>query len=441
MQDQKKVFSFFIHRKDELTAKLKPQLFKVLKISFLLTLIFESCLLFLDREILFSPEGLMYKTLSIPLWGMTPISGKNFYYVISSLLILQILLANISLFSRFQNKILAVLYFIYLVTSHNLGPFSHLGDSLVGVFLFILACTPTATWFGPSEKINVTYLDLFPISILIFIIYLQNFFLKLSTGWIFPNTFREILNHSEFFRFPEISSNLADLSPLLTYLALIVIALSAINPLISLNKFKIRRTIAILNIGYHVFALLMMKLGTMSFFMICLQIIFFINPDRDCIFNSNSEVTIKNNPSFQNYLALFFLMMGFYGSFPRDERTIFTTKGNPLYRHHWYMFAPIPTTSGTWKAVFIDEENSKNETILPDEEIKKEVGILNEHRSYKFFFQLRRPDSEPYRKNLMKLFCNNYFHKKGWIQLTFEYQENSESPMRTTHFSPYHCQI
>lgn len=372
----------------------------------LLVLIQVACWLF-DFGAVFTEGGLFPREL-VNLYNPSRLLGwdENFFLI---LLLLQAVLAICVWFSRWQNGALLLLFVIEVILRKRNFFFTNLGDHFLGVLCLYSALTPAVS----LRKREAIYLyDILPLSLLTSIVYAQNFYFKVTGRWGEGLAVEDILQHLELIRSVDVAHLLAPFSGLLTYLGLLIVFLSIFTPFVNPQKTRWRWGLVTANIGYHVFANVIMSLSWLSLPFMISQIPLLV------FYRSQMQADLRPAAlGAKFYIGLFLCLSGFYGIKQSEKLWVFSTTNNIFYTHNWNMFAPPPPSTGFWVARSYGPAGVHE---ISQEDLVKLAGLKDSQHSYKFFYNLRRAESEPLRQHWLTQLCQKIQPNPSQVEMEYQ---------------------
>jgi hypothetical protein len=325
-------------------------------------------------------------------------------------LLMLFLLSLSALTCRFQKISFFLIALLEIILIRRNFIFVNSGDLTLIYFSLMASLTPVATWSTRNEPVIV--LQVLPLWLLHSVIYSLNFIAKISSAWGVGTGLLYSLNHTEMLRWPVTFSPATLL--VLNYISVLVILTAAVSALISPRCSLARSSTAILLIGYHLCANLVLNLSWLSFPFIFLEVAMVAWPARNI--NGFQSESTGHSFHWQQKLALILIAIGFFGIREAGDIVAFDDRDYILLGHNWYMFAPPPRSTGEWQAVIA----GPSAHTIDMAELKKDLHFFLFQHEYKYFFNLRRSELIPVSRRLSQKLCEiHQYEKPSSIQLVY----------------------
>lgn len=399
----------FILSREDLVSEIPKIPLVVFKLGLAVVVLIQALGYLMEAPLIFNRSGLFPDSLVHLYFPSGFFEFGNFGgAAISSLLIV---LAVASLFRRSQNPSFLAIFVLELVLWIRNFTFLNFGDYALLILSLFAGLLPTATWRQRNEKIQV--LEIAPLYLLSFIIYLMNGIFKLSSSWAQGSGLKETLSHLEMVRFPTLAQLNYDFTAA-NYTTIVTVFLIALAPLISFRFSRLRNSLILLSLGYHLVANIFINLSWLSLPFILLQASLWL----PALSTSNENTSLAPLKPAQA-VAFALLLVGFFGI--RDPIGIyaFGETQNPLLGHNWYMFAPPPLMTGQWQALISTNDEAK---ILSQRDLEEPFDFFYFQHKYKFFYNLRKTEMLPLVIHFSAIMCTKMKEQgkpASTIQLTY----------------------
>jgi hypothetical protein len=376
---------------DELKYRTSSHFLLIFKYGVLCTVIIQTLGFLFDYDLIFSFSGHFPHSVS-RIYLTNPIF-MHFDSYAKYMLLIMIFLAISAFAYRLQTFFFVCLFVCEWLLTRGAFFFTNAGDTALLFLTLMGALTPPVSF---AKRPHISIVQILPIYALTTIIYIINFFLKLTSDWGRGKGLYDSLSHHEI-SWP-FTFNLAEnpVVSFLNYFAIFIVFLMALTPVISLTRKRLRNSLVAIGIIYHLAANLLFHLSWLSLPFIFLQIALF-SPRK--IFPKLNTISILKY--WKPQIAGIFLISAFFGLRAGSEIIVLKDFIFPI-GHNWYMFAPPPTSTLQWE---LKIDTKKESIIWSQAELSSRFHFFIFQHQYKFFYNMRRAEALPLADRFENLLC------------------------------------
>ncbi len=311
--------------------------------------------------------------------------------------LMSIVLVVLTFNRRFEKIAFFLLSILCFIFTERFYLITHIADYFY-VFIFFhlsLATFSTLNFSKKNSTFHVRQIDFVPFILLRTIVYSTNLMQKITTNWATGTGLSQSLSHTEISRFPQLPLEHPTILYALNFTSILILAVIIVFPFISDNYRKLKLSTSLLCIAYHLGGILFFQLDGISLPFILFEFMLWGKSSE----SSSTASTFAFRK--RTIIAVTILLLGFLNVSERGnhfDRSIALPMG-----HNWYMFAPPPPVSGTW--TFQVTTKTGETKTLDQQGVQKLLLIPDGIRSYKYFYNLRRIDSNTFVESMVHTAC------------------------------------